>query len=158
LAAGSKIDYTYKTKRPPKKIKLVNKFYLQKRAKVKLNIIAQCKQTDFKSVDEIYLLGEKSSGISNLRFITKKQARVKAYSRMVAEAAGQGHLDCQSLNLAESGKVCLIPEVTVNHPRAQITHEASIGRVSQEQLNYLQMRGLSEQKAVDLIAAGFLQI
>lgn len=157
LEAGSKIDYVYRVLECPEKMKVKNKFFVGKAAKVRLNIIADCKQTEFESTDEIFLQGKNASGISKLRLISREQTRIKAYSRMVANAAATGHLDCQNLNLDSTAQVSLIPEVTVNHDQAQITHEASIGRVSDEQLNYLRMRGLTEQEATDLIAAGFLQ-
>jgi hypothetical protein len=42
--------------------------------------------------------------------------------------------------------------------KALITHEASIGRVSEEELNYLRSRGLTEKEAIDLIVRGFLKL
>jgi len=39
---------------------------------------------------------------------------------------------------------------------AQITHEASIGRISEEELIYLRTRGLNEKEAIGLIVNGFL--
>lgn len=158
LEKGSRLGYTYSTKRTSKKMSLNNKFILADGAKVNLNIIAECQNTEFLSLDEIILNGDGSQGTSRLRFISRQQAEVRAESKMTANGAASGHLDCQSLNLADSAKVSLVPEVVVNHPQAQITHEASIGRVSQDQLNYLRMRGLSEEEAVDLIASGFLKI
>ncbi len=158
LEKGSQIAYTYSTKRTSKKMELYNKFMLADKAKVRLNIIAECEQTKFFSKDEIILKGENAQATSTLRFISREQAQVRAESRMVAHGASTGHLDCQSLNLADSAQVSLVPEVVVNNSQAQITHEASIGRVSQEQLTYLRMRGLSEDEAVNLIAAGFLKI
>ncbi len=158
LEKGSRIDYTYKTKNPPQELHLKNRFKVYDRAKVKLNIIGDLQDTHLTSLDEIELLGDKSSGISNLRFISRAQTEIEARSRMVATSTGTGHLDCQSLNLDPSAQVTLIPEVVVKHDQAQITHEASIGRVSDKQLNYLQMRGLSEAEAIDLIASGFLKI
>lgn len=158
LKPGAQIDYTYKTNRTPKKLRLINKFFLEKQAKVKLNIVADLKQTQFESLDEIHLLGDGASGISNLRFVSRQDALVKAESKMIAQAAGTGHLDCQSLNLDPSAQVSLVPAVTVNHDQAQITHEASIGRISADQLTYLRSRGLTQKEAVDLIAAGFIKI
>ncbi len=158
LEKGSQLNYTYKITKCPEKLSLENRFEVHEQAKVKLNIFADCSHTQFESLDEIKLLGKDASGISNLRFISRDQAKIKAVSRMIAQAPAAGHLDCQSLNLAESAQVNLIPELTVEHDQAQITHEASIGKVSPEQLNYLRMRGLSEEQAIDLIAAGFLKI
>jgi Fe-S cluster assembly scaffold protein SufB len=37
-----------------------------------------------------------------------------------------------------------------------LTHEAAIGKISEEELNYLRSRGLSKDEAVNLIVTGFL--
>ncbi|MBD3250387.1 MAG: hypothetical protein GF381_02355 [Candidatus Pacebacteria bacterium] len=158
LEESAQIDYTYKTNKTPLELSLINKFYVQQKASVRLNIVADLEQTKFDSLDEIHLLGKGSAGISNLRFVSRSGAQVRAQSKMVAQEAATGHLDCQSLNLAPDARVSLVPEVMVNHPQAQITHEASIGRVSEDQLNYLRMRGLTEKEAVNLIASGFINI
>jgi hypothetical protein len=51
----------------------------------------------------------------------------------------------------------LVPELVNENKDALLTHEASIGRISEEELNYLRARGLSENEAIDLIVAGFLE-
>jgi hypothetical protein len=158
LEAGSKLNYTYQIRRCPRQLDLTNTFQVHEGAKVKLNIVADCQQTKFNSTDEIRLLGKNASGISNLRFVSREQAQIKARSVMVAQAAATGHLDCQSLNLAPSAQVELIPEIKVKDNQAQLTHEASIGKLSPQQLTYLQARGLSEAEAIELITSGFLQL
>jgi len=158
LEDDAQLDYTYKITKCPENIDLKNKFILQDRAKVQLNIVADCQNTNFNSLDEIVLQGDESSGMSTLKFVARENSQIKAYSRLLAEGAGTGHLDCESLNLADSAEVSLIPDVTVKNKNAQVTHEASIGKVSQDQLNYLQMRGLSEEQAIELIASGFLKV
>jgi Fe-S cluster assembly scaffold protein SufB len=158
LEQDSQLLYTYSTKRTAKKMNLANRFELADRAKVQLNIIAECTNTEFESMDEIILNGDHAQGTSTLRFVSRENAKIKAKSRMVAYGASSGHLDCQSLNLADSAQASLIPELMVNNSQAQITHEASIGRVSPDQLNYLRMRGLTEEEAIELIASGFLAL
>ena len=157
LEEDSSINYTFRPTNCPSRTDLKAKFVLKQQASAKLNIIADCKNTEFNSVDEMLLTGKGASGISNLRFISRDKAVIKADSKITAEAAASGHLDCQSLNLSPSAQVSLSPEVVVNHNQARVTHEASIGKVSQKQLNYLRMRGLSESEAIELIVSGFLQ-
>jgi len=50
-----------------------------------------------------------------------------------------------------------VPKLICKDPRGQVTHEASIGKISEEELNYLRTRGLKEEEAVDLIVSGFLK-
>jgi Fe-S cluster assembly scaffold protein SufB len=58
----------------------------------------------------------------------------------------------------KSSHVSLIPEIVCDHKEALLTHEASIGKVSEEQINYLRMRGLTEKQALELIINGFLRL
>ena len=39
----------------------------------------------------------------------------------------------------------------------QVGHEASVSRISEEQLFYLQSRGLSEAEASTMIVSGFIE-
>ena len=39
--------------------------------------------------------------------------------------------------------------------RTDVAHEASVGKISEEQINYLRTRGLSEDAAKSLIVQGF---
>ena len=49
-----------------------------------------------------------------------------------------------------------IPIVEVRHPKAHVTHEAAIGGVDARQLETLMSRGLTEERATDLITDGLL--
>jgi hypothetical protein len=66
-------------------------------------------------------------------------------------------LDCQGLLVDKEAKISLIPQLVCKNKEAQITHEASIGKINEEQLTYLRMRGLAETQAIDLIINGFLK-
>ncbi|GAI05512.1 unnamed protein product [marine sediment metagenome] len=50
-----------------------------------------------------------------------------------------------------------IPLVYVNDRQAKVTHEAAIGSIDNKQLQTLMARGLSEEKAVDVIVKGVLR-
>ena len=46
--------------------------------------------------------------------------------------------------------------VRVTHPEAELTHEAAIGTVDKKELETLLSRGLTEERAVDVIVRGML--
>jgi hypothetical protein len=50
-----------------------------------------------------------------------------------------------------------IPVVYVNDKQAKVTHEAAIGSIDKKQMQTLMARGLSEEKAVDVIVKGILK-
>ncbi|MFX1282887.1 MAG: SufD family Fe-S cluster assembly protein [Promethearchaeota archaeon] len=69
----------------------------------------------------------------------------------------KAHLQCDGLLLAK-GIIHAIPELVADRPDLEMSHEASIGRIGEEQLNYLMARGMTEEEATDMIVRGFLSI
>ncbi|MDE1868635.1 MAG: Fe-S cluster assembly protein SufB [Candidatus Micrarchaeota archaeon] len=63
---------------------------------------------------------------------------------------------CDALLLDDDSKTNTFPYMEVNRDDATITHEASTGKVGEEQLFYLMSRGLSEEDALTTIVLGFL--
>jgi Fe-S cluster assembly protein SufB len=49
------------------------------------------------------------------------------------------------------------PKIEVGNSSAQIEHEASTSKLNEEQIFYLQTRGLSKEEAIQLIVNGFCQ-
>lgn len=58
------------------------------------------------------------------------------------------------LLLDGNSSIDAVPELL--NKDATLTHEASIGRISEEELSYLRSRGLTEDEAIGLIVTGFL--
>ena len=50
-----------------------------------------------------------------------------------------------------------MPVIDVHSSDAVIGHEASVGRISDDQLFYLMSRGIDENEAVSLIVRGFIE-
>ncbi len=68
----------------------------------------------------------------------------------------QADVECDSLIFDEKSKAHTYPHNQVDEPTAQVTHEATTGRLSEPQLFYMTSRGLSEDEAKSLIVLGFL--
>ena len=49
------------------------------------------------------------------------------------------------------------PTMKIDEQRAKVEHEATVSKVSEEQLFYLQSRGLTQERAQSLIVNGFLE-
>jgi Fe-S cluster assembly protein SufB len=76
--------------------------------------------------------------------------------RIQANAEGaRNYSQCDSLLLGDHCGAHTFPYLEVNHPSAQVEHEATTSRISDDQLFYLQQRGLSPEDAVSLIVNGF---
>jgi len=77
---------------------------------------------------------------------------------VIANAPGRGHVDCAGmlLDAKEEGYIQSVPGLRSYHPDARLSHEASIGKIAPEQLEYLMSRGMEEMDAISLLIRGFL--
>ncbi len=90
----------------------------------------------------------KGNGRSGFRGLVKvTQGAVGAQSKVV----------CDALLLDSESRSDTYPYIDVNEDDVQIEHEATVSKISEEQLFYLQSRGLSEEQAAAIIINGFLE-
>ncbi|MBN1776700.1 MAG: SufD family Fe-S cluster assembly protein [Clostridiales bacterium] len=77
---------------------------------------------------------------------------------IIAKAPGRGHVDCAGMLLETKGDgfIQSVPGLQSHHPDARLSHEASIGKIVPEQLEYLMSRGMEEMEAVSMLIRGFL--
>ena len=64
---------------------------------------------------------------------------------------------CDALLLDEESTSDTIPYVEVGRDDATITHEATVGKIGEDQLFYLMSRGIPEQDALGMIVLGFFE-
>lgn len=69
--------------------------------------------------------------------------------------AARNFTQCDSLLIGEHCGAHTFPNMSVQHPSAQIEHEASTTKVDEAQLRYARARGLTEEQAVTMIVNGF---
>jgi Fe-S cluster assembly scaffold protein SufB len=69
----------------------------------------------------------------------------------------KAHLECRGLILNE-GVIHAIPELEGRTGNVEMSHEAAVGKIAQEEIRYLMARGQSEEQAVSTIIRGFLSI
>lgn len=69
----------------------------------------------------------------------------------------RGHLECKGLIL-NSGVIHAIPELEGTLPGVELSHEAAVGKIAQEEIEYLMARGLDEEEATSTIVRGFLNV
>ncbi len=63
---------------------------------------------------------------------------------------------CDALILDSSSRSDTVPTIEVENDSASMSHEATVGKVGEDQLFYLQSRGLSEGEARAMIVLGFI--
>jgi hypothetical protein len=64
---------------------------------------------------------------------------------------------CDALILDDKSRSDTYPTMEVDENRVSIEHEATVSKVGEEQVFYLQSRGLTEQEATLLIVNGFIE-
>jgi Fe-S cluster assembly protein SufB len=64
---------------------------------------------------------------------------------------------CDALLLDAQSTTATYPYMEINEDDATVTHEASVGKVGEEQLFYLMSRGISEGDALSMVVNGFME-
>jgi Fe-S cluster assembly scaffold protein SufB len=70
----------------------------------------------------------------------------------------KGHLECRGLILGEKGTIYAIPELKGNLAGIDLSHEAAVGKIAEEEVEYLMARGLTRTEATAAIVRGFLRV
>ncbi|TBR07517.1 MAG: Fe-S cluster assembly protein SufB [Candidatus Nitrosotenuis sp.] len=64
---------------------------------------------------------------------------------------------CDALLLDDTSKTDTYPYMEINQEDATVTHEATVGKIGDEQIFYLMTRGFTEEEALTLIVNGFME-
>jgi uncharacterized protein len=84
--------------------------------------------------------------------------KIIARGHLIGEAAEiKAHLECKGL-LLKGGLIHAIPELEGHVDGVEMSHEAAVGKIAQEEISYLMSRGLSEEEATSTIVRGFLNV
>ncbi len=89
-----------------------------------------------------------------------KDGGISTYRGLVKVRRGlenvKSHVVCDALILDETSVSKTVPYMEIESEDVSMEHEASVSRISEEQLFYLMARGLSEEEASMMIVNGFL--
>ena len=104
----------------------------------------------------VYLNGKGSKAEIMSRSISMG-GKMTARGRMIGNGVGaKGHLECRSIILKDGGTTLAVPELEAHIADVEMTHEAAVGKIARDQIEYIMSRGLSEDEAVSMIVKGFL--
>ena len=100
--------------------------------------------------------GSRSTIISKGISAGRSDNTYRGLVRVAASAEGvRNFTQCDSLLLGHECGAHTVPYIEVKNPSAQIEHEATTSKISDDQLFYAMQRGLSQEDAVALIVNGF---
>lgn len=84
--------------------------------------------------------------------------RIISRGDLIGEVTGvKAHLECRGL-LLKGGLIHAIPELQGKVDGVEMSHEAAVGKIAQEEIQYLMSRGLAEDEATSTIVRGFLSV
>lgn len=93
-----------------------------------------------------------SKGISAGGSVNSYRGLVKI---MPTAHGARNYSQCDSMLVGDKSGANTFPYIEVKNDSAVVEHEASTSRISEDQLFYLQSRGLSQEEAVSLLVNGF---
>lgn len=84
--------------------------------------------------------------------------RIIARGHLAGKYPGvKAHLECKGLILSD-GFIHAIPELEGHAAGVEMSHEAAVGKIAREEIEYLMARGLDEETAISTIVRGFLNV
>ncbi|MEM8748318.1 MAG: SufD family Fe-S cluster assembly protein [Actinomycetota bacterium] len=110
------------------------------------------------SDSEIILEGAGAVSETKARMVAAGGVIVNRSTLVGAAPETTGFLGCDGLKLGDVGEITSVPALRAIDDDAQLSHEASVGKIGAEKLDYVMATGLDEEAARDLIVQGFLEL
>ncbi|MGB9668088.1 MAG: SufD family Fe-S cluster assembly protein [Thermosulfidibacteraceae bacterium] len=145
--------------KPGAKIKAYPTIYVDRGGTVVVNSMVMVSETS--NIDlgtRVYLKGKGARAEIVSRSVSFGGVSITR-GHLVAEVPGvKGHLECKGLILKDGSIVSAIPELEARTRDVDLTHEAAVGKISEEEIEYLMARGFTPEEAQSIIVRGFLNV
>lgn len=140
-------EYTVEIAKPRAEVQIIGKFLTQDSddLNIQLTIIHSAPHTRAKTI---------------LKGVAQDQSRIRFFGRIIIEEDcrdTQSFLEERILLLSDQAKAEAVPELEIKTDDVKCSHAASISRIPEEHLFYLQSRGISSKQAEAMIVEGFLR-
>ena len=134
-------------------------FLLGENAKGEIQSLAFAKENQHQDTGaKIFHSSSNTSSKIVAKSISKNNGR-NSYRGLLKVSKGAkntvSHVSCNALLVDENSRSDTYPTMKVEEESATVAHEATVSKISEEQLLYLMSRGLSEDEAVSMIVNGF---
>lgn len=122
-------------------------------------IIEERIKTTKKQIAKTSFYAQIDSLDASLKISSRSVATDDSFQSFKSEIIGENkcfaHVECDAI-LVKNGRVIANPMVDAKHNRAELIHEAQIGKIAEEQLLKLLTLGYSKSQAESIILEGFL--
>lgn len=142
------------------KVEIELEAFLKKNARteIKTKVFGTNEKDQVKITDIVHLDGENSKSLVTMRAAAKNGGKVWMQGETFANAPGAfGHIDCQEIVIGKNSSAKAVPIVEVTDEQARVTHEASVGKINQKELETLMTRGLDEEEATEMIVTALMR-
>jgi Fe-S cluster assembly protein SufB len=90
-----------------------------------------------------------------------KNGGIASYRGLLAIRPGatnaKSSVNCDALMIDDVSQSNTFPTMNIRENSADVAHEATVGKISEDQIFYLMSRGLDEQTATQMIVSGFIE-
>ncbi len=108
---------------------------------------------------KVVLQNDGTRGQVVARTIATDNAQIYARGFLQGEHdVSKAHLECRGLLLSDKASIYAVPELLAKAQGSELSHEAAVGKIAEEQVQYLMARGFTEDEATALIVRGFMDI
>ncbi|MCZ7393476.1 MAG: SufD family Fe-S cluster assembly protein [Candidatus Methanoperedens sp.] len=128
-------------------------------ATVRYNTILFAREGSNMDVGGRVFLRAKGSRAELVARAITKGGDIVTRGHLIGEVPGiKAHLECRGLILSEKGRIHAIPELEGKVSGVDMSHEAAVGKIAEEEIQYLMARGLNSDEATSAIVRGFLDV
>ncbi len=107
----------------------------------------------------VYLEGTGSKSEIVSRAVAKDNSKIYARGHLAGAVPDvKGHLECHGLILSDDALMYAVPILEGASSNLEMSHEAAVGKIDEEEVQYLTSRGLTEEEAASMIVRGFLSM
>lgn len=136
-----------------------NVYLVGKRAKAKLySILLADKDSSLDIGGKIFLNGDETSGEIVSRVISDGGKIISKGSLIGIGKNIKAHMECNGIMLKDTGEIITIPELSSKNRDVEMSHEAIVGKIAKDEIEYLMSRGIKEDDAISIILRGFLNV
>jgi Fe-S cluster assembly protein SufB len=109
---------------------------------------------------KVYHLAKNTTSTIRSKSISK-DGGITSYRGLISIKKGatnsKSHVECDALMVDNISKSNTFPYMDVKEKNVDLGHEATVGKISDEQVFYLMSRGLSQEQASQMIVSGFIE-
>jgi len=144
---------------PVRKIQMSPVCYLNGEGSVgRFSSVVICPKNSFMDLGSTVVLGAKGTSAELITRAITTGGTIISRGRIDGNVSGtKGHIECKGLILRD-GTIHAIPEIKGDVVDTELSHEAAVGKIARDEIEYLMARGLDEETATATIIRGFLDV